>query len=217
MKINRGNFESNLVFLQKVPILKTPQRILEVGSGMGTMVAELSQQGHQVTGTEVNPDYIAIAKEEFGVELVPLTHETALPFPDASFDVVMSFDVFEHIPDTRGHLAEVRRVLAPGGVYLIGTPNKWTNIPFEILKRRSFTKYREYHMSVHSYGEIKNRLARSGFRAQFVFVPLVNEYFLEKMQRYLGGFGVLLVKVLKPDSWPQWMKTNFYIIATKKN
>jgi hypothetical protein len=108
-------------------------------------------------------------------------------------------------------------VLRPHGTYLIGTPNKWTNIPFEIMKTRSFTKYREYHMALHSYPQIRKRLEKAGFRVQFVPIPLVNEYFLEKIQRHFGSFGMFLVRVLKPDSWPQWMKTNFYIMATKKN
>ena len=218
MKIHRGNFESNITFLNKVGSLESPQRILEIGSGRGAMVRELLNRGHQVTGTEVSSEYSDYAKEEYGVELVPISAETTkLPFEDASFDTVVSFDVFEHIPDTEGHIQEVRRVLAPKGKYLLATPNKWTNIPFEIIKEKSLTKYREYHCSLHTYWALKRRFEKVGFTVTFVTVPLVTPFFLEKMRKYFGSFGIFLVKVLRPDSWPQWLKTNFYIIAEKKD
>jgi SAM-dependent methyltransferase len=218
MKIHRGNFESNLTFLARVPYLQTPRRILEIGSGMGALVHELIKKGHHVTGTEVNPEYMDYAQKEYGIELVSINTETTkLPFADASFDVVVSFDVFEHIPDTKGHIAEVKRVLAPGGKYLVCTPNQWTNIPFEIIKEKSLTKYKEYHCALHNYWAIQKRFAEAGFTTDFIEVPLVTPFFLQKMKKYFGSFGIFLVKVLQPDSWPTWLKTNFYVVATKKN
>ena len=66
---------------------------------------------------------------------------TALPYTTATFDILISFDVFEHIPDSDAHLIEVRRVLRPGGCYLLQTPNKWTNSVFETIRWRSLTAY----------------------------------------------------------------------------
>lgn len=216
MKIHRGNFESNLVFVQKVAALKTPKRILEIGSGRGALVHALTEMGHKVTGTEVNPEYMAYAKEEYGVDLVTISTETTdLPFADGSFDIVMSFDVFEHIPDTNSHIEEVKRVLAAGGSYLVCTPNQWTNIPFEIIKEKSLTKYKNYHCSLQSYWTIQKRFQKHGFTTRFVDVPIVTPFFLKKIKKHFGGFGIFLVKIFRPDSWPQWLKTNFYLIATK--
>ena len=218
MKLHRGNFESNLLFLQKSGLLGSPKRILEIGSGRGALVRELLNLGHEVTGTEVNPEYMEYAEDQYGVNLVAIsTASTDLPFRSESFDMVVSFDVFEHIPKTKKHVEEVKRILAPGGSYLVCTPNKWTNIPFEIWKEKSFTKYKEYHCSLHNYWQIQKRFHDAGFSTRFVQVPLVTPYFIEKMRRYLGGFGVLLVRVPRPDSWPAWMKTNFYLVATKKS
>jgi SAM-dependent methyltransferase len=218
MKLHRGNFESNLLFLQKSGLLETPKRILEIGSGRGALVKKLQDLGHQVTGTEVNPEYMEYALDQYGVKLVTIsTASTDLPFESESFDIVASFDVFEHIPATKKHIAEVKRILAPGGSYLVCTPNKWTNIPFEILKEKSFTKYKEYHCSLHNYWQIQKQFQVAGFTTRFVEVPLVTPYFIDKMRKYLGGFGVALVHILRPDSWPRWMKTNFYLVATKKD
>jgi SAM-dependent methyltransferase len=218
MKLHRGNFESNLLFLQKSGLLETPKRILEIGSGRGALVKKLQDLGHSVTGTEVNPEYMDYALDQYGVTLVTIsTASTELPFADESFDIVASFDVFEHIPATKKHIAEVKRLLASGGSYLVCTPNKWTNIPFEILKERSFTKYKEYHCSLHNYWQIQKCFHDAGFTTRFVEVPLVTPYFIDKMRKYLGSFGVALVNILRPDSWPRFMKTNFYLVATKKD
>ncbi len=218
MKLHRGNFDSNLLFLKKSGLLGTDKRILEIGSGRGAMVNELIKQGYNVTGTEVNQEYMDYAKDEYDVALVPIsTATTELPFSSESFDIVMSFDVFEHIPQTKKHIAEVKRILAPGGSYLLCTPNKLTNIPFEVWKEKSFTKYKSYHCSLHTYWQIRECFHRAGFETRFVAVPLVTPYFLEKIEKYFGKAGLLLVKILQPDKWPLWLKTNFYLVATKKD
>ena len=218
MKLHRGNFESNLLFLRKSGLLDTSKRILEIGSGRGALVSKLREMGHDAIGTEVNPEYMAYAKDEYGLDLVTIsTATTALPFEDKDFDIVVSFDVFEHIPKTKEHVTEVKRVLKPGGSYLVCTPNKWTNIPFEILKEKSLTKYKEYHCALHNYWQIQERFHKAGFTTRFIEVPLVTPYCVEKIRKYLGTPGVLLAKVLRLDSWPQWIKTNFYLVATKKD
>ena len=95
----------------------------------------------------------------------------AIPFATASFDVVLSFDVFEHIHDSDQHLRDVVRVLKPGGRYLLQTPNKWTNLPFELLRHwrkypvgpfRSYRKITAEHCALHNYWQLRRRLARHG-------------------------------------------------------
>lgn len=217
MKLHRGNFQSNLEFLESLPSFQKPERVLEIGSGRGALTNELCKKGHNVVGTEVNKEYRIYAKEEYGIDLVQISAESPkLPFENESFDTVLSFDVFEHIPDTDAHLQEVRRVLKSGGQYILGTPNKWTNIPFEILKEKSFTKYREYHCSLHTFWQMKRRFQKNGFVIEFTKVPIETPFFLEKMKKYFGPFGIPLVKIFRPNSWPMWMRTNFYIVARKK-
>lgn len=212
MKIHRGNFESNVLFLKKAKVLKKGQKILEIGSGNGAMVSYLKKEGFNITGTEINKKYIAFAKKQFGVKLLPSKGES-LPFKDKSFDVVLSFDVFEHIPDSNTHLQEVRRVLKDGGIYAFVTPNKLTNVPFEILKERSLTKYKEYHPSVKTYWGLKNLLQKQSFNLKFIEVPVVTPYFEEKIKKYLGSFGLFLIKIINPDLLPIFFKTNFYMIS----
>jgi SAM-dependent methyltransferase len=88
---------------------------------------------------------------------VTLGEVTALPFPDATFDLVCALDIIEHVDNENGALSEVSRVAKPGGVLLISTPlhpDRWT--PFDDFvghKRRYepprlLEKLSEHHLSV---------------------------------------------------------------------
>lgn len=213
--INRGNLESNLFFLEKTGLFDFNKKVLEISSGKGLMLKTLRDRGYNVIGTEVNDEYIEFAKREFQLNLVKMK-DGKIDFPDNYFDIVLSFDVFEHIPDSDFHLQEIQRVLTPNGFYLLSTPNKLTNIPFEIIKEKSFTKWRKYHCSLHTYWKLKKRFLNNNFEVEFLNIPLINDYFKNKIKKYLGFFGLFLIKIINPDYLPKPLKTNFYIIARKK-
>jgi arsenite methyltransferase len=99
------------------------ERVLDLGSGAGTdslIAAQMvGEQGH-VTGIDMTPEMLAKARaaaEEMGASNVEFAESEAeqLPFPDASFDVVISNGVIDLIPDKDAVFAELFRVLAPGG------------------------------------------------------------------------------------------------------
>jgi arsenite methyltransferase len=103
--------------------LAAGERVLDLGSGAGTdslIAAQMvGEQGH-VTGIDMTPEMLAkadAAAAEMGVANVEFVESEAerLPFPDASFDVVISNGVIDLIPDKDAVFAELFRVLAPGG------------------------------------------------------------------------------------------------------
>ncbi len=94
--------------------------ILEVGCGAGGMLGPLAKYG-KVTGLDISRDYIAYCKSR-GHERVLTGSGYELPFADASFDVVTAFDTIEHIPDDERVLAELRRVMKPGGLVFVTVP-----------------------------------------------------------------------------------------------
>ena len=89
--------------------------MLEIGSGTGALLYQLREKGFRAQGVELRKAFIDQARAWYGD--LPVTHVTGLglPFRNRSFDVVMSFDVFEHIADSDGHLREVVRVQRPRG------------------------------------------------------------------------------------------------------
>ena len=210
-----GNLEANLRFLDGSGLLQAGQRILEIGSGRGSLLHELRARGLDAVGLETSADRIAEATARHGGLPIQQTSGVTLPYPDGTFDVVLSFDVFEHIPDSDAHLSEVRRVLKPGGWYLLQTPNKWTNTVFETIRWRSFTRWRRDHCSLHTFGQLERRFRRHDFVTSFADVPVVNEFYRQKVRRHLGGLGILLLALVNPDRLPRRLRTNFYLRAQR--
>ncbi len=99
------------------------KRLLEVGCGLGTDLLQFARGGAQVTGVDLTPASIELVKKRF--ELYGLTARAQvadaehLPFSDQSFDVVYSFGVLHHTPNTQKAVEEVHRVLKPGGRIII--------------------------------------------------------------------------------------------------
>ena len=210
-----GNAEANLRFLDAAGALSPGLEALEIGTGTGGMLHALLARGIRARGVEVNPALIAESRHWFGDLPVRQVHGTELPFADASFDCVLSFDVFEHIRDSDAHLREVARVLRPGGRYLMQTPSKWPNTLFETIRWRSFTRWRGDHCALHTPGQLRRRLEAHGFAAQFFDVPVVNEFFREKVRRHLGWPGALTLALVNPDRLPVTWRTNLYVQATR--
>lgn len=216
-----GNLEANVDFLSRTH-LAPPLNVLEIGCGKGAMLSQLRLQGYTVTGIDVDAEALADSRARQPDIPVELASGDAIPFPDSSFDVVLSFDVFEHIKDSNRHLAEVRRVLKTGSYYMFQTPNKWTNIPFEILRHwkkygmgplEGYRSLTEDHCALHNYWQLRRRFSLNGFDTQFVDVPVVNDYFKWKMRTYFGAMGPFLTTVLSPDHLPRPLRTNFYAVA----
>ena len=106
-----------------------------------------------------------------------------------------------------------RRVLRAGGSYLIQTPNKWMNSIFETIRWRSFTRWRSDHCSLHSLGDLRDRMRRHGFDITPYDIPVVNEFFRQKVRTYAGWPGSAALAVVNPDRLPLAMRTNLYVAA----
>jgi SAM-dependent methyltransferase len=212
-----GNLEANLRFIDGASLLAGGGRVLEIGSGRGAMLAQLCARGVNAVGIEPNAALAADAAARQPRLPIARMSGDRLGFGDAVFDVVLSFDVFEHIADSDAHLAEVRRVLRPGGAYALQTPNKWTNSVFETIRWRSFTAWKRDHCALHSLAELGRRLRAQGFDPAFADVPVVNEFFREKLRRYVGPAGPALLRVANPDRWPMTFRTNFYVVARRQD
>jgi SAM-dependent methyltransferase len=219
-----GNYEANLSFLTKTGLLSSRLNVLEIGCGKGAIVRALHAKGHRVCGIDRD---LAVLREGRAPDAAVTTLAAsgdALPFRDGEFDVVLSFDVFEHIPDSDRHVSEVSRVLKPGGSYLIQTPNKLTNVPFETVRfsrkygLRNAFKFLEYpeHCALHTYWSLRRRLERHGFHVTYHDVAVVNEFFRFKLRRFLGPLGVAALRVINPDKLPMPLRTNLFVEARRK-
>jgi ubiquinone/menaquinone biosynthesis C-methylase UbiE len=103
------------------------KRVLDIACGEGYGSALLARHAAQVTGVDVSQDAVDHAKRAYaglGNARFLKGSCTAIPVADGSVDVAISFETLEHIHEQEEFLAELDRVLAPGGVLLISCPNK---------------------------------------------------------------------------------------------
>jgi ubiquinone/menaquinone biosynthesis C-methylase UbiE len=95
------------------------RRLLEVGCGIGVDSIQLAKRGFQVTAVDLTENALTVARQfaaRRGVAVdFRLGNAEKLDFPDESFDAVYSFGVLHHTPDIERSVAEVHRVLRPGG------------------------------------------------------------------------------------------------------
>lgn len=105
--------------------------LVDFGCGNGAQTLLLAPLFDRVTGVDVNPGFLAdfrcrIEAAEATGRIAALELENGrIPLPDACADVLTSFTVLEHVPDEAAALAEMRRVLRPGGRLIISVPNRW--------------------------------------------------------------------------------------------
>ncbi|MEI7771335.1 MAG: methyltransferase domain-containing protein [Chloroflexales bacterium] len=113
-------------------------RLLDLGAGMGGFAVAAALRGARVVASEYNPAYCEIVRlraARHGLSL-PVFNAAgeALPFADASFDTVVAWDVIEHVQSPATMLAEIARVLRPGGHCLLTAINRraWVDPHYHI-------------------------------------------------------------------------------------
>jgi SAM-dependent methyltransferase len=102
------------------------KRVLDVGCGTGYGAAELADVAAWVVGADFAAEAIDFAHQNYRRRNVFFERAScsALPHGEGSFDLVVAFEVIEHLADWRKLLREARRVLAPGGLFVVSTPNR---------------------------------------------------------------------------------------------
>jgi len=154
--------------------LRPGMHVLDVGSGNGRHAFEALRRGAEVTATDV--DGAALAEVERMANAMVVAGEVAaggclrtlladarrLPFADGAFDIVIAAEVLEHIPDDWTAIAELGRVLRPGGVLAVTVPRWWPERVCWALSR----EYHEVpggHVRIYRRHGLVEQLRRCGF------------------------------------------------------
>ena len=106
------------------------KKVLEVGFGQGTDLCQFALGGADCYGVDLTQRHYELAKKNFALRGLKAelhwTDASKLPFPDESFDLVYSFGVLHHTPDTNRCIGEIFRVLKPGGEFILGVYHHWS-------------------------------------------------------------------------------------------
>jgi len=113
-------------YCQLAPYVPDGGATLEIGSADGMTACALARHGRAATAIDIDTTRTDPRARAAGVRIVEMD-ATRLAFPDAAFDLVYSFNVFEHLPDPAATFAEMTRVLRPGGVaFVTFTGLRWS-------------------------------------------------------------------------------------------
>ncbi len=100
------------------------KRVLDYGCGYGNFLQRLADRSTSRTGVDIDEEKVKIASSVDGIRAQIAPPSAALPYEDESFDTVIIMEVIEHVADEPTVMAELSRVLAPGGFLLLTTPHK---------------------------------------------------------------------------------------------
>jgi SAM-dependent methyltransferase len=125
--------------------ISPPGRLLDVGCDQGICLGEAALRGWEPEGVEVNAQLASAVTERTGIRIHTEPIET-LNLPAASFDAVICNAVIEHVIDPNALLSEIRRVLRPGGVAMIGTSCFSSPIPVLLLRDRWYALVPSEHI-----------------------------------------------------------------------
>ena len=153
--------------------------VLDLGcnTGYGTRVIKAS--GARVVGVDVSPEAIDIARRQYGPAGIDFLciDGRRLPFSDQSFDLIICFQVIEHIVDLQQFLAEIRRVVRPGGKVIFTTPNG-------PLRLHPGTRpWNQFHVREYSAEELKKLLGRHFSRIEMLGLFAVKPVYAVEAER----------------------------------
>jgi O-antigen biosynthesis protein len=117
------NFQNHLKVYKFAAQFARSKRVLDVGCGTGYGAWHLSGVAASVVGIDISRQAIRLAKSKYPSLQYAVMDAHDLEFEDSTFDLVVSTENFEHLADQYRHLRELRRVLVPGGLCFIATPN----------------------------------------------------------------------------------------------
>lgn len=182
--------------------------VADIGCGAGTQAIMWAQSGHRISGIDINEPLVEIARKrltEAGLAArFDVGSATALPYADASFDVVLLPELLEHVEAWQACLDEALRVLRPRGMIFLSTTNSLCPVQQEF----DLPLYSWYPAALKRHC-VKRSLTTHPQWVSHARYPAVNWFTPYELSRYLRQQGVQALDrfdMLDLDGRPAWLR-----------
>jgi SAM-dependent methyltransferase len=205
------------------------KRALEIGPGSRVYLPTLAATACEAVGVDIEDAYLdrlrPIEQDHSDLRLV---HDDILAssFPDDFFDLILCSEVIEHIADSRRAFAEMRRLLAPSGILILSTPQKYS--PLELFSKLAFLPgiidfvrwvYKEPiletgHINLMTKKMVRSQLVQAGFT---VLETYTSGVYLPGIAELFGRRALRIEQALEPrlrNSRGDGLLWTQFIIAT---
>ena len=175
------------------------RRVLDVGCGEGQLSREAAALGATAIGIDPTWAQLTVARARGGAPTYAAASAYRLPFPNGSFDAVIACLVFEHIADTDAAIAEVARVLEPGGRFVF-----FLNHP---LLQTPGSGWIDDHILMEQYWRIGPYLTEDTTMEEVdkgVVLPFVHRP-LSRYVNAMAGHGLFITEMVEPAPPPGFL------------
>lgn len=193
-------------------------RLLEIGCGLGHLVGQL-EGSFETYGMDLNHWAVLRSKSEAKQTSLETASAQALPYTDKSFGVVIIKHIVEHLPDPAQAIREIGRILEPGGILILATPN--LDSLLKPLKGSNWIGYLDpTHISLKPPSEWLGLIRSAGMNPLKVFadgfwnvpyIPIVPDLIQKLFFGSLGGLQAMTGIIFLPVHWGE----SLIVIARK--
>lgn len=159
-RLQTRDYDDSVAYLARL----YPQRgkLLEIGCGMGFLLAKFAQDGWDVLGLEPDKGYCQFIADHHKLKAQPTILEESGIAP-GSFDAAVMLHVIEHVPDPLSTLRSIFDVLKPGGHLVLETP-RYDTLMFKLLRHRERSLSCDGHIYFFTSDTLKQLTEKAGFR-----------------------------------------------------
>lgn len=188
------NSEAAKSIARALPETHAVGAVLDVGCGTAELLLALQARSTALSGVDLRTDFLEIAKSRLPCADIRLANiEHGLPFSDASFDTILFCDVIEHLQRPVEALRELRRLLRPGGIVLLTTPNS-NSMVRKLTGRGWFALQDPSHLIFYTRFSLRHLMRKVGFETISTrAMGLTGNVFIDWLLQAFGDGGTLVV------------------------
>jgi len=168
----RHKTKAKLIAFEYIPKSFSDATALDLGCGDGYWSEKLKDLGYQTVSVDIKREYPNVDFDQPYKGTIFLDIDKKLPFPESSFDLTWCSEVIEHSENYKETLNEINRVLKPGGMYMITTPNSffWLHYFLKLFGLSNKDWQNPGHQNFFNLKDVKKLFPNAEIRGYFPYL-----------------------------------------------